>query len=63
MAIKLKRWKLRKFDLRTGREVEITAPEPTRHFWTESGAFMERRRLNSSMAATGLPWRYEVQPR
>ena len=63
MAIKLKRWRLRKLDLRTGREVDITAPEPRRHYWTKSGALVERLRINSSMRATGLPWRYEVEKR
>lgn len=61
--MKLKRWKLSKFDTRTSREVDITAPEPLRHYWTKSGAYIERQRLNTSMVATGLPWRYKVQPR
>ncbi len=63
MAIKLKRWKLRKYDIRNNCEVNISPPEPVRHYWTVIGAYKERARLNASMAATGLPWRYKVYPR
>jgi hypothetical protein len=63
VAIKLRRYCLHKFDRDTGRRVDITAPEPRRVYWTKSGAYIEAARLNASMAATHLPWRYTVQPR
>jgi hypothetical protein len=63
MEIRVKRWALNKFDVRNGKMVEIKPPEPSRRYWTLKGASSERQRLNASMRATHLPWRYSVTPR
>jgi hypothetical protein len=59
----LKRWKLMKVNHHTFVEVEITPPEPRRHYWTRKGALREQQRLNASMRACKQKWRYFVRLR